>query len=256
MPFLTAAGHRLEYAWLGPGPAEAPTLVFLHEGLGSVSLWKDFPARVAEATGLGALVYSRWGYGHSDPVSLPRSLRYMHDEGLQGLPAVLDAAGVREAFLVGHSDGASIALVHAGSGAAGKVRALVLEAPHVFAEQLSVRSIAQAAEEYRTGELAARLARHHADPDGAFWGWARAWLDPEFAKWNLSEYLPAIRVPVLVIQGRNDEYGTMRQVEAIQGGCAGSVEVVLLDACGHSPHRDQPEATLQAIAAFVRRQRR
>ncbi len=251
MPYASAAGHRLEYAWHGPPAGAGPTLVFLHEGLGSVSQWRDFPARLAAATGLGALVYSRWGYGQSDPVTLSRPLTYMHDEGLVVLPELLRTLDVHDAILVGHSDGASIALVHAGSGAAPEVRALVLEAPHVFVEDVSVASIARAAEAFRAGDLRTRLARHHADPDGAFWGWNRAWLDPGFRTFDLTAFLPQIRVPVLVIQGAGDEYGTLAQVECIERGCGGPVRRLVLEACGHAPHRDQPERTLESMVEFV-----
>jgi pimeloyl-ACP methyl ester carboxylesterase len=250
--FLEAGGHRLEYAWHGPPPDRAPTLVFLHEGLGCVSLWRDFPARLAEATGCGALVYSRAGYGRSDPVPLPRPVRFMHDEGLRVLPEVLDAAGVRGAVLVGHSDGASIALIHAGSGAAGRVRALALEAPHVFVEDLTVASIAAIGGAYRDAGLRARLARHHGgNVDCAFQGWNGVWLDPEFRAWNVEEYLPRIAVPVLLVQGGADEYGTLAQVEAIRRRAAGPVETVVLPGVGHSPHRDAPDATLGAMTRFV-----
>jgi pimeloyl-ACP methyl ester carboxylesterase len=250
---IFAAGQRLECAWHGPGPDAAPTLVFLHEGLGCVSTWRDFPARLAEATGCGALVYSRAGYGASDPVPLPRPLRFMHDEAQRVLPEVLRAAGVREAVLVGHSDGASIALVHAGSAASTPVRALVLEAPHVFVEDLSLRSIAAAAESYQRGDLRRALERHHgANVDVAFWGWNRAWLDPGFRSWNLEEYLPAVTVPVLLLQGTEDEYGTLRQLDAIEAGCTGTVQRLVLERCGHAPHRDQPRRALEAMAAFIR----
>lgn len=254
MRHLSAAGRRLEYEWHGPPPEEAPTLVFLHEGLGSVTTWRDFPARLAAATGCGALVYSRAGYGGSDPVPLPRPLRFMHDEALQALPDVLRATAVREAVLVGHSDGASIALIHAGSGLATPVRGLVLEAPHVFVEEVSVRSIAAAAESFVSGDLRRALERHHgANVEVAFWGWNRAWLDPGFRDWNLEEYLPGVRVPVLVIQGDRDEYGTLKQLDAIEAGCAGPVQRLVLSDCGHSPHRDQPAATLSAMLDFARR---
>ncbi len=252
---MIAGGHRLEHAWHGPRPDDAPTLVFLHEGLGCVATWRDVPRAIAEATGCGALVYSRWGYGASDAVTPPRPLRYMHDEAKVTLPDVLDACGVRDAILIGHSDGASIALIHAGSGASDRVRALVLLAPHVFCEEISVRSIAAAADAYRTGDLRARLARYHADVDGAFWGWNRAWLDPEFRAWNIEEYLPRVRVPSLVIQGEDDEYGTLAHVDAIERGSGASVERVVLAACGHAPQRDQPVKTLDAIVDFIRRAR-
>jgi pimeloyl-ACP methyl ester carboxylesterase len=253
MPHLSAGGHRLEYAWLGPAPEDAPTLVFLHEGLGCVSTWRDFPARLADATGWGALVYSRAGYGGSDPVPLPRPLGFMHDEAVV-LPEVMDAARVREAILVGHSDGASIALVHAGRDRPARVRALVLEAPHVFCEDVTVRSIEEAGVAYAGGgPLRRALERHHgANADVAFWGWNRAWLDPGFRDWNLEEFLPGIDVPVLVIQGHDDAYGTLRQLDAIEAGAAARVQRLVLADCGHAPHRDQPERVLEAMAAFVR----
>jgi pimeloyl-ACP methyl ester carboxylesterase len=253
LPHLLAGGRRLEYQWHGPGPEAAPTLVFLHEGLGCISLWRDFPARLAAATGLGALVYSRAGYGGSDPVPLPRPLRFMHDEALLVLPEVLHAVGVREPILTGHSDGGSIALIHAGGVPGAKVRALVLEAPHAFVEDLSVRSITLAAEKYQQGDLRRALERHHgANVDMAFWGWNRAWLDPGFRSWNIEEYLPGVRCPVLVIQGEDDEYGTLAQIDAVEAGCLGPVRRHVLAGCGHSPHREQPDATLLAMADFVR----
>ena len=251
MTDLLAGGRRLESAWHGPPPEEATTLVFLHEGLGSVSTWRDFPARLAAATGCGALVYSRAGYGSSDPVPLPRPLHYMHDEATV-LAEVMDAARVRDAILVGHSDGASIALIHAGRDRPGRVRALVLEAPHVFCEDVSVKSIEEAAELYRSGDLRRGLERHHgANVDVAFWGWNRAWLDPGFRTWNIAEFLPGIGAPLLVVQGRQDEYGTLRQLDAIEKGSAGSVQRLVLDDCGHAPHLDQPDRTFAAMAAFV-----
>jgi pimeloyl-ACP methyl ester carboxylesterase len=250
---LLAGGRRLEYEWHGPGPEAAPTLVFLHEGLGCVTTWRDFPARLAAATGLGALVYSRAGYGGSDPVPLPRPLHFMHDEALLVLPEVLDAVGAREPILVGHSDGGSIALIHAGGVPAVKVRALILEAPHVFCEDLSVRSIARARESYQTGDLRRALERHHGDNvDVAFWGWNGAWLDPGFRSWNIEESLGAIRCPALLIQGADDEYGTLAQLDAIEAGSGGPVRRLVLSECGHSPHRAQPDATLAAMADFVR----
>jgi pimeloyl-ACP methyl ester carboxylesterase len=245
-----------EAAAVGAG-TDVPTLVFLHEGLGSAAQWRDFPARLGERTGCPTLAYSRRGYGRSSAVALPRPLTYMHEEGERVLPALLDACGVRSCVLVGHSDGASIALVHAGTPAArGRVRGLVLEAPHVFVEDLSVASIAAAREAFEHGALREGLAKYHDDPDGAFRGWNRAWLDPGFRTWNLEGYLPAIDVPVLVVQGENDPYGTLAQVEAIERGVAGGAERRVLPACGHAPHRDQPGATLDAMVAFVERVRR
>jgi len=250
---LDAAGGRLEYRFVPPRAPGRPALVFLHEGLGSVALWRDFPDDVAAATGCGALVYSRAGYGRSSSVSLPRPLSYMHDEALDVLPRLLDQAGLEEVVLVGHSDGASIALIHAGGAdPGGRVKGLVAEAPHVFCEDLSIASIEKAREAFETGDLRARLARFHGDNvDVAFWGWNRAWLDPDFRRWNIEEYLPRIRVPVLVVQGREDPYGTAAQYESIAERCGAPTRVVVLDACGHSPHRDQSAATLSTIADFV-----
>lgn len=257
---LVADGVRLEYAWHGPSPNDAPTLVFLHEGLGCVGMWRDFPAEVAARTGWGALVYSRRGYGGSDPVTLPRPLRYMHDEAIDALPAVLDAAGVRDAVLVGHSDGASIAIVYAGTRASRacvraepRLRGIVLEAPHVFCEELSVTSIEAARRAYVDADLRARLERWHgANVDGAFWGWNDAWLAPEFRAWNLEEYLPRVSVPVLLVQGADDRYGTLRQLDSIEAGVRAPVRREVLPACGHAPHKDQPAATLEAMVAFIR----
>jgi len=250
--FLDVAGARLEYRWIAPARPGRPTLVFLHEGLGCVALWKDFPDRVAAATGCGALVYSRAGYGRSSPVPVPRPLRYMHDEGLEVLPALLGQLDLRNVVLVGHSDGASIALIHAGNDRAGRLSGAVVMAPHVFCEDVSVASIARAAEAYRDGDLRAKLQRLHGDNvDCAFWGWNRAWLDPAFRAWNIEEHLPGIRVPLLVIQGTGDEYGTPAQVEAVRAQTGGPVEILMLDSCGHSPHRDQPDTTLAAIMHFI-----
>jgi pimeloyl-ACP methyl ester carboxylesterase len=256
--FLQVGGVRLEARWTGPPPAAAPTLVFLHEGLGSASLWRDFPDRLSAETGCGALIYSRAGYGKSDSVPLPRPVRFMHDEAAI-LPRVLAAAGVREHVLVGHSDGASIALIYSGKGhAAGtpgppRLRGLILEAPHVFAEPHGLAAIARIGEAYRTTDLRARLERHHgANVDVAFRGWNDVWLHPDFRAWNLEEFLPEISVPILILQGETDEYGTWRQVEAIERQAGGPVAAVALAECGHSPHREQPERALEAMASFVR----
>ncbi len=248
MAFANVAGRRIEYVRI-EGRSDRPTLVFLHEGLGSVAMWKDFPARVAGATGCATLVYSRAGYGQSEPVPAPRAVTYMHDEALVDLPALLDALEVLRPVLVGHSDGGSIALIHA--AASGRpVRALVLLAPHVVVEDLSVESIARAKVAYETTDLRAKLARYHADVDGAFWGWNRIWLDPAFRRWDITRYLPHVRCPVLAIQGKDDEYGTMAQIETI-AATVPATQLLRLADCGHSPHRDQPEATLEAIASFA-----
>jgi pimeloyl-ACP methyl ester carboxylesterase len=249
---LVAAGQRLECRYVGPRPGAGPTLVFLHEGLGCVGLWRDFPDRVCEATGLGALVYSRQGYGASDPTPLPRPVRFMHDEAYRVLPAVLDASGVRDAILVGHSDGASIALLHAAHTPLG-VRGVVAMAPHVFVEEVTIASIARAEVAYRTTDLRARLARHHgANVDCAFLGWSGVWLDPAFRDWNIEDEIGKITAPMLVVQGEDDEYGTLAQVKAIRERARAPVTTCVLAKCGHSPQRDQPEATLDCIAAFLR----
>jgi len=247
---LTIAGKKIEAAWHGPAPEEAPTLVLLHEGLGSLAMWKEFPQQLAERTGYGVLVYSRPGYGNSDPVELPRPLTYMHEEASGILPAVLDQAGVRKAILVGHSDGASIATIYAGSRQDFRVRGLVLIAPHFFVEDISVRSIAAVKDAYETSDLRARLAKYHRDVDVAFWGWNRAWLDPDFRHWRIDEYLAYIRVPILIVQGEDDEYGTPAQIVVAQQEAYCPVEVRMLPGAGHSPQLDRPQETLEAIGEF------
>jgi pimeloyl-ACP methyl ester carboxylesterase len=247
--FFDVAGHRLECVRIH-GAKSAPTLVFLHEGLGSVALWKDFPARVAEATGCPVLVYSRAGYGRSSPAVLPRVPNYMHVEALTVLPALLDRLGIADPVLVGHSDGASIALLHAGSGSR-PVRALVALAPHVFVEDMSIASIDEVRRQYETTDLREKLARRHADPDAAFRGWNDVWLAPAFRSWNIEACLPGVRCPLLLIQGSDDEYGSAAQLDAIERQVGGKVARIELADCRHSPHRDQPEATLAAIADFV-----
>jgi pimeloyl-ACP methyl ester carboxylesterase len=250
MPFLTVDRVRLEYQLIAAPEPGAPTLVLLHEGLGSVALWRDFPARLAAATGCATLVYSRLGYGGSDRLERPRAVRYMHDEALVTLPAVLDALGIIDPILVGHSDGASIALIHAGARRR-RVRGLILEAPHVFVEDVTVASIADAKVAWAETDLRRRLGRYHADVDGAFTGWNDIWLHPDFRAWNIEEYLPGVACPVMVVQGADDEYGTSAQLAAIENGVKGPVECLLLPNCKHSPHRDQPEATLAAMTRFV-----
>jgi pimeloyl-ACP methyl ester carboxylesterase len=251
--FLHIDEVRLEYRRVGAPPATAPTLVFLHEGLGCVSLWKDFPDRAAAATGWGALGYSRAGYGASDPVALPRPLTYLHHEGVEVLPRVLDAAGIRRAVLVGHSDGASIALIHAGAVRDPRIAGAVLMAPHVFNEPSCISGVLKAREAYEQGRLREQLARHHGtNTECAFRGWNDTWLDPGFCRWNIEEILPAITTPLLVIQGREDGYGTAAQIEAIARQVSGPVRTLWLENCGHSPYRDRPEETLMALTEFVR----
>ena len=249
MPQVLAAGHALEVERIEGAP---PELVFLHEGLGSIRQWRGFPARVAAATGRAALVYDRYGYGGSDVLAEPRvSTRFMHDAALVELPELLAKAGIAEPVLIGHSDGASIALIHAGAGHA--VRALVALAPHVFVEDVCIRSIEEARRQFETGDLGPRLGRYHRDPHRTFHLWCDVWLDPGFRAWNIEELLPAIRCPVLAIQGEDDRYGTMAQLEAVARAVSGPFELVKLPDCGHSPHLDQPERTLDALVGFLER---
>jgi len=251
MPFVTVCSHRIEYERIGTACAHRPTLVFLHEGLGSIARWRDFPDRVAQATNCDAVVYSRYGYGNSDPLAEPRTVRYMHDEALIALPEFLDRLSIERPILIGHSDGGSIALIHTGA-AARPVTAVITLAAHVLVEDVSVASITAAKTAYETTDLRARLARHHADVDSAFLGWNRIWLAPEFRGWNIEEYLPRIACPVLAIQGEDDEYGTMAQMRRI-GARVADVRLLELEDCRHSPHRDQPEAVLAAVTRFVDR---
>ena len=245
---LKVQGRNLEVQRIA-GADRRPELVFLHEGLGSVSHWRDFPARVAEATGSPVTVYSRYGSGNSDVLTGPRSVRYMHDEAIETLPELLRELEIENPILVGHSDGGSIALISA--GAHHRARGLVLMAPHVFVEDLSVQSIAEAKTAFETTDLPQKLARHHRDATRTFWGWNDIWLHPDFRSWNIEEYLPQVACPILVIQGMQDQYGTMAQVEAIQAQVTGPVQILKLEDCRHSPQRDQPDATLKAIAEFV-----
>ena len=251
MAFLRAGGHRLEVRHLAGPDAAAPTLVFLHEGLGCISMWRDFPEQVIAATGCNALVYSRFGYGRSDPIDVPRGTDFMHREALDTLPELLDQFGLERPILFGHSDGGSIALIHAG-GAARDVRGVIVMAPHVLVEDLSIRSIEAARVAYETTDLRARLARHHDDPDSAFRGWNDIWLHPDFRAWNIESYLPRIACPVLAIQGVDDEYGTLHQIRRIARG-APDVELLALPDCRHSPHRDQPQAVIDATVRLLSR---
>ena len=233
-----------------PGDAARVPLVFLHEGLGSLSAWRDFPARVAQASGRRAIVYSRAGYGRSPQLSRPRPLTFMHDEARVALPALLDTLGIERVILVGHSDGASIALIQAAEPNT-RVRALVLEAPHVLVEDVCVAAIARLRDGYDRSGLRERLARHHADPDATFAGWAGVWLDPEFRRWDLRPLLPRVRAPLLAIQGADDQYGTVLQLDELARAVAGPCERLLLPACGHAPHRDRPDETLAAMVRFL-----
>jgi pimeloyl-ACP methyl ester carboxylesterase len=243
-------GKRLETVRYDGDPARPP-IVMLHEGLGSVSLWRDFPERVRDRTRCTTIAFSRYGYGRSDVLREKREPGYMHHEGEMVLPALLRELGAERPVLFGHSDGASIALIAAGAHPA-LARALILEAPHVFVEELSVRSIADAKTTFETTGLPAKLARHHADPAASFYGWNDVWLDPRFRDWNVEEYAARVRVPVLLIQGDADEYGTAAQLESIAARVP-DTETLLVPGAGHSPHRDAPELVLNRVAAFVDR---
>src|ERR1700681_2198758 len=251
--FLNIGASDLEYRMIGPAPADAPTIIKLHEGLGSAALWGDFPDRLAEATAAGVLVYSRAGYGASTPATLPRPLDYMHIEALKILPELLDAIGFRRGLLLGHSDGASIAAIYAGGAGDHRVRGVAMIAPHFIVEDMGLVSIAEARKAYETGGLREKLARWHGDVDNTFHRWSDAWLDPKFRNWDISEYLAYIRVPVAILQGADDQYGTIRQIEIARQECYCPVDVTIMPAAGHSPHREAPEATLDAISDFVGR---
>jgi pimeloyl-ACP methyl ester carboxylesterase len=248
--YVTVDGKRLETLRYPPS-GKGTTIVMLHEGLGSVSMWKDFPEWIAEATGCGVLAYSRYGHGKSERLAEKRGVDFMHHEAQVVLPELLERMEIRSPILLGHSDGGSICIIHAAT-AARKPRAMVLEAPHLFVEELSVSSIAKIRAVYQTTDLPKKLARYHDHVDETFWGWNDIWLDPRFRFWNIEECLSDITCPVLVIQGEDDEYGTLAQVEAIKARLP-KAEALVLQKCGHSPHRDQPEKTLAAITKFVQR---
>ena len=249
---ITIDGVRLESKWVGPEPDRAPTIVMLHEGLGSVKQWEDLPERLSHGTGCGVFVYSRAGYAGSDPVSLPRSLSYMHDEALETLPKVLETIRFERGILLGHSDGASIATIYAGGIQDHRVRGLVLIAPHFFVEDVAIQSIERSRVAFETGDLRERLMEYHgANVDTAFWGWNRAWLDPEFRRWDIRESIGYIRVPILIVQGSDDQYGTTAQIEAATDEAYCPVDVALIPGARHAPHRDRPDETERAIENFV-----
>jgi pimeloyl-ACP methyl ester carboxylesterase len=250
VPHLVADGRQLEYRWIPPRQAGTPPLVMLHEGLGSAELWGDFPDRLAQRTGCGTLVYSRYGYGRSDPLVEPRDAGYLDREGLVALPEVLAARGLESPVLVGHSDGATIALIHAADGR-WEVRGLVLEAPHVFVEDVTIEGIVRARAAFTGGTLRERLRPWHTDIDATFAGWADTWLQPGFRDWTIERRLPAIRCPALVVQGQDDRYGTLAQVTAIERGSGGPVTTLVLPECGHAPHAERPEEVLERIVRFV-----
>ena len=251
--FLDIGSQRLEYRMIGPRPEAAPTLVLLHEGLGCVGMWNEFPDKLQAATGAGVFVYSRMGYGRSSPAKLPRRLDFMHEEARQTLPLILDAIGFQRGLLVGHSDGASIAAIYGGSFQDHRVNGLVLMAPHFIVEDVTSASIQEFRKTYDTTELRQRLARYHDDVDATAHGWSDVWLKGDFRSWDLTEDLAHIRVPVLIIQGENDQYGTARQIEIAQEECYCPVEALMLPDTRHVPFREAPKATLDAVVEFTRR---
>jgi len=250
---ITLDGKQLETAWWGPPPEDAPTIVLLHEGLGSVGLWRDFPAALQVALGCGVFAYSRFGYGRSSSIELPRPLSYMHDEARGVLGRVLDAAGIRRCVLVGHSDGGSIAAIYAGESRDPRVIGLALIAAHFIVEDVSVESIAGIRRDYETGQLRQRLARHHDDVEAAFRGWSGAWLDPAFRTWNITRQVEGIAVPLLLLQGADDAYGTVEQLRVAEHHARCPLETMLIPGARHSPHAEAPAATCAAVAGFARR---
>lgn len=251
--FLDLPPLRLEYRMIGPRPDQGPTIVMLHEGLGSVGLWGAFPEQLAAATGAGVFVYSRANYGKSSPGKLPRSVNFMHEEALDVLPRVLAAIGFERGILFGHSDGASIATIYAGGVQDHRVRGLVLMAPHFFTEDVGIAQIRRTNEDYAAGDLREKLKRWHSDVDSAFHSWSGPWLNPDFRGWDITEALCYIRVPILIVQGEDDQYGTVKQIEAAQQECYCPVDVALFPRTRHSPHRDAPVQTLETVSAFINR---
>ena len=246
---------RIEHAWVGSDDASRPLIVFLHEGLGSLAMWRDFPQRLCDAVGCRGLVYSRPGYGRSTPRAASERWApdFMHRQACQVLPALLTALGAAadKPWLFGHSDGGSIALLHAANFPQQLAGAIVL-APHVMVEDLTLASIAKVRQTYLETDLRGKLARHHDDPDSAFWGWNDIWLDAAFRDWNLEAEIAAITCPLLAVQGLDDEYGSLEQIERIVSRVKQSESLTLAD-CGHSPHRDQPEALIKACTDFIQR---
>ena len=250
---INAGGKSLEFACYGPSPKQASTIIMLHEGLGCVSLWRDIPRVIAEETNLGVFVYSRAGYGQSDPADLPRPLDYMTREAQDVLPELLDEMGLVRGILLGHSDGATIAAIYAGSVADSRIRGLILMAPHFFAEEFSLIEIARAKEVFESSDLKARMAKFHRDPEHTFRGWNDAWLHPDFRLWNVADVIDHFRVPVLAIQGEDDQYGTLAQIQEIEDRIYSPLETAIMPDCRHAPHQDQRDMTLATIVDFTRR---
>lgn len=251
--FIDLTGTQLESKWVGEQTdINDRVILFLHEGLGCISMWRDFPEALSSQTGLRSFIYSRQGYGKSDPVKLPRNVNFMKDEALEILPKLLDLEGINRVILVGHSDGGSIALINAGGTRDPRIEAIVCLAAHVFNEDITIKHIQEAKKEFETGDLREKLAKHHgSNVDCAFWGWNDIWLNSEFKKWNIEDFLPNINVPALVIQGEEDQYGTMSQVDAIRAGIGGNATIEIIPDCGHSPHIERRDITLKIITQFI-----
>jgi pimeloyl-ACP methyl ester carboxylesterase len=250
--FLTVDNTRFEIRWLRQGKKNRPVLVFLHEGLGCVDMWKSFPEHLASQTGCDGFVFSRQGYGRSDPCPLPWKINFMHVQALKVLPKILGAAGIQDHMLIGHSDGGSIALIHAGSRHASfRLKGVITESAHVFCEPVTLSSIRAARQAYETDRLKEKLARYHGEnTDNAFWGWNSAWLNPGFVHWDIQKYLPHIRVPLLALQGEEDPYGTPAQLAAIRKHVPDSITRIIRHCC-HTPHQEQPEKVTASMAAFI-----
>ncbi len=250
--FVEVDGDQIEYEWSGNGSDNTSPIILLHEGLGSVSMWKDFPAQLAETTKHKVLTFSRRGYGRSSPCGVPRPVNFMHREALTFLPLFLKSMDIKNHYLYGHSDGGSISLIYAGGAEAPGLKGIITEAPHVICEQRIVDAIEQAAKNYKNGDLREKLKRYHLDNvDCAFEGWKSAWLNSDFLNWNIEKYLSKIDVPVLAIQGKEDQYGSFVQMELIKKGMCEKADLLELDDCGHSPHAEKTDAVLNAAKKFI-----
>lgn len=249
--FLTLASQKIEIQWYGKENKNKPTLIFLHEGLGCIRMWKDFPKILSGYTGCPALVFSRLGYGSSDPCPLPWKINFMHKQALQILPDIIRKAGIHTYILIGHSDGGSIGIIFSGSPVAKGLKGLITQAAHVFCEQKTVESIQQAKIQYDHHDLKQRLEKYHGtNTDNAFRGWNDVWLNPGFIHWNIEKYLSRIHIPMLAIQGKEDQYGTIKQIKSIQHHVK-HVKSCLVDNCGHSPHLEQQKIVLDIMNQFI-----
>ncbi len=249
-------GGQIEYCCWGPKPGDAPTVVLLHEGLGSAKLWRDFPEKLAEATGWGVFSWSRTGHGQSDIADLPLPINFMTIEATQVLPDLLDAIEFQYGVLLGHSDGATISAIYIGSVEDHRVRGLILMAPHFFTESMGLEEITRSRIAFTEGDLRERMSRHHKNPDNTFNGWCDTWLNPGFKTWDVTEVIDYMRIPVLAIQGRNDQYGTLAQVRVVEERSYAPVDIEVIEECRHSPHLDQPEKTLSLVTEYLERLQR